>query len=255
MRRVHKIGITLLVLIVLATAVFMAQKFLGMGAGYASGTANAEAAPPVGMAALNQEPVKMQPWAQYAELTQRPLFNESRAPEADKNAATAAENAPAAVPALNVTLTGVILTEKLRMAIVTDPAKGSSQRVREGQPLEGEMAGWTLVELKPRMAVFEGAGAGRQELELTTDTKGAVSMVPAPTAMPGFGTAPTMQPTAYPPPAGGNYPAVQPGALPYPDPSLAPPNDEIRRRIEERRRQLREEAERMQQQNNNPAQP
>jgi general secretion pathway protein N len=187
--------------------------------------------------ALAGESVKLRPWADYGAILARPLFNESRAPEIEEVAPE--ENAAATQP-LDVKLTGVILTRGVQLALVTDPAKNETERVRVGQPLTGTRAGWTLIELKPRLAVFDGAGLGRQELELSVDTQGAVQAAPpppAPVAAPATPDAPAAPPGSVPPP---------PAQVPGPPVSA----EEIRRRIEERRRQLREEAQKMLQQNN-----
>jgi general secretion pathway protein N len=249
MTRAQQLSFVLMGFISIAVVTFVALK-LGMGAGYQLAPAD-QSPTNTQMGPLVVETNKIRPWSEYSEVLARPLFNESRAPELEKTEAPG-DNAPAALPALNVNLTGIILTKELRIAIVTDPAKGVTQRVKQGQPLEGELAGWTLIELKPRMAVFEGAGAERQELELTTDSKPGAIVPP----MPGFASGMPNLPTPYPQP-GQNMPSMhtQPlGAPPaFPDPSGGLPvnSEEIRRRIEERRRQLREEAEQMQQQNQN----
>jgi len=71
----------------------------------------------------------------------------------------------AAQQPLNVVLTSIIMTPTLRMAIVHDNASGKSLRVREGQPLEGGPAGWKLIAVSNKQAVFEGS-QGRQTLDL-----------------------------------------------------------------------------------------
>jgi general secretion pathway protein N len=209
---------------------------MGLGTGYslapADGEAAAEAPPP----ALAGEGARMRPWSDYGLVLARPLFNETRAPEIDESAV--AGEAPATQP-LTVALTGVILTRELQMALLTDPAKNETERVRVGQPLAGERAGWTLVELRPRAAVFEGAGLGRTELELTVDVQGAgAPPPPAPVAAP-----------AQPAPA-APQPGVADSAATVQAPGQPASAEEIRRRIEERRRQLREEAQKMLQQGN-----
>ena len=84
----------------------------------------------------------------------------------------------------------MILSQDLQLALVRDNTNGETARVRVGKPLEGAMAGWTLVELKPRLAVFDGAGLGRQELELTVDTKGTAPPPVAPPAAPAAAATP-----------------------------------------------------------------
>ena len=220
-------------------ALLAAGQGMGLGAGYSlapdAGEPTADAPAP----ALASEGARMRPWADYGQVLARPLFNESRAPEIEE---TSAEGEAPATQPLTVALTGVILTRDVQIALVTDPAKNETERVRVGQPLAGERAGWTLVELRPRAAVFEGAGLGRTELELAVDVQGAGAPPPAP---PAAAAAPAQ---AVPPPAGAQ-PAA-PGAAPVQAPGQPASAEEIRRRIEERRRQLREEAQKMLQQGN-----
>ena len=135
-----------------------------------------------------------------------------------------------------MTLTGIILTNGVKLAMVRDNASGKSVRLKTGMALPGDQSGWKLAEVRARSAVFEGAGQ-QQELKLQINDKGT----PAPPAL-----------VAVPPPQQQPNPA-QP-AQPQPavaagQPDFTPPPaanaDEIRRRIEERRKQLREEAQRM----------
>jgi len=214
---------------------------LRMGLGTQFALARDEGPPPtLALGQIRGEPPKLRAWVEYGELMARPLFNESRAPEAQPESGDAAADGTA--QPLNVQLTGVILSGSLQLALVRDTTNGETARVRLGQPLEGPMAGWKLVELKPRLAVFDGAGLGRQELELTVDTKGAA---PPPAAAP-----PAQAPAPGAPVAANAQPATAPVA-PAQAPGQPASADEIRRRIEERRRQLREEAQRMLDQNQN----
>ncbi len=215
----------------------------GWGGNYSLLEDDADGRQPQRFARIAGEPAKLGPWDQYAEMLSRPLFNESRQPE-EVATPTATEGEGTAKPLTETTLTGIILAGPVKIAMITNSANGETQRVKLGQPLEGDQSGWSLVELKPRSAVFEGAGAGRTELELTVDTKGAT---PAPPAVAQVaappGTAPPNQGAVPPPP-----PPPNPTAVPPPgQPASA---DEIRRRIEERRKQLREEAQRMLQEQN-----
>lgn len=227
-----------------ALAVLALAQQAGLGQGYR--LAEGEAAPAVPkFAAIEREAMKLPPWGEYGDIVARPVFNESRLPEAVPESGAEGETGEATTAPLNVTLTGVILMPNLKLAFVRDNATNTVQRVRVGNPLEGEQNGWKLVELQPRGAVFEGAGLGRQELELATDTTGAApSAAAGPAATPatpadGAAAADPNQPV----------PAQRPGE-PLPStgqPPSASDADAIRRRIEERRRQLREEAQRMMQ--------
>lgn len=227
----------------------------GLGRGYSLADLDSGDVPPPVEVSLTAEMPRMPAAATYADVLVRPLFNESRQPEALPDAGVTAT--PAASAPLNVSVSGIIITPDARIALVTNNANQQTERIRVGQPLGGDQSAWTLAELKPRAAVFDGGSLGRQEIELTTDTTGAapaVSFQPQQTD-PAAGAQPT-QGTA----------TVLPGALSLPTPAAvaeqqgvqaapvgAPSEEEIRKRIEERRRQLREEAQRiMQQQQSTP---
>jgi general secretion pathway protein N len=138
---------------------------------------------------------------------------------------------------LDAALTGVIVTETVKIAFVRDNKTNEVQRVKLGQPMEGEQSGWTLVSVEPRKAMFEGGGQ-QAELELSVDEKGAPP--PTPVLPAGPASMPPTQPV-------GDQPGSQP-PQPVAQAQGQPANaDEIRKRIEERRRQLREEAQRMMQ--------
>jgi general secretion pathway protein N len=126
---------------------------------------------------------------------------------------------------LDFILTGVLISPQVQLAVLQPSGGGDAQRVRVGNSPEGG-AGWRLVEVQPRRAIFEGAG-GQTALDLRT-----------------FGEAgsPTATAIARPPAA----PAVA-AAAPPPRPQAAAeePQDQearieaIRKRIEARRAQLR----------------
>ncbi|MBS7457773.1 hypothetical protein [Coralloluteibacterium stylophorae] len=96
-----------------------------------------------------------------AEIAARPLFSPDRRPQ----------DGPAeprdAAPPLDLVLTGVILTPRLRMAILSDRQDRKRVfRVPVGQPLEGA-PDWSLLELAPREAVLAGPeGESRLRLEV-----------------------------------------------------------------------------------------
>jgi general secretion pathway protein N len=223
-----------------ALALLAAAQGMGLGSGFSLEPAGAAAAGDTPSLALERDTARMRAWGDYAQVLARPLFNESRAPEVEE---TADAGEAAAAQPLTVNLTGVILTRGVQIALVTDPARNETERVKVGQPLTGERAGWTLVELKPRAAVFEGAGLGRQELELAVDVQGAAPAAPAPAPAPAAAAPPATTATAQ-------DPANPQPAAAAPAPGQPASADEIRRRIEERRRQLREEAQKMLQQGN-----
>lgn len=235
---------------VLAVVALLQQ--LGIGSGYSLLENERGKAPSARFAAIETEPYKLDPYASYGEILARPVFNESRAPEAQADGpATEGEATGTTAAPLNVTLTGVIIMPELKLAFVRDNAANTVQRVRLGNPLEGEQNGWKLVELKPRGAVFEGEGLGRQELELAVDTTGAPAPPPAViTQVPIAGIpSPPADPEAGAQPEAPVQPVVSSDAAARPAGNVTP--DAIRQRIEERRRQLREEAQRMMQEQQN----
>ncbi len=183
----------------------------------------------------------------YAVIGERPLFNSDRKPlppeDDGKEGEAGSESGPVADSPLDVALTSVILTPKLRIAIVTDNRSGKSVSLKVGDSLEGEQAGWRLQELQARKAVFVGSG-GTSEIDLRVfDGSGAQAPVQGVSA-------PEKVAPASPDEAAQ---AIQPAPA-IPGTNVAPPPAQgmtpeqraemIRRRIEERRRQMREEAER-----------
>lgn len=229
-------------------AVLAIAQQAGLGSGHRLLAQEAPAAVPR-FTGLERESEKLAPFSEYGDIVARPVFNETRLPEAVPDSAATGEDATAATQPLNVSLTGVILTPGVSIAFVRDNATNEVRRVKVGSPLEGEQSGWKLVELKARGAVFEGEGLGRQEVELVTDTRGAAPAAPPPQPQPEVAAA--ADPNA-PPPAPGATPTTpaQRAGLPPGEQTVLANADEIRRRIEERRKQLREEAQRMMQDQN-----
>jgi general secretion pathway protein N len=207
----------------------LAQRF-GLGAGHS--LPELSRGTPAAPLALKRDAFKLPSLSEYAVVMDKPIFNEDRKPTpVEVNPNDVKPSGEVVAQPLNATLTSIIITPDVKLAIVKDNTTGNSEVVRIGRPLPGEQNGWKLVEVSPRGATFEGQGLGRQALELTVNESAAVQRVEAPAA---DGSKPP-QPTPNPgqaAPADGDA-ASQARA------------EEIRRRIEERRRQLREEAERM----------
>jgi general secretion pathway protein N len=226
----------------------------GLGRGYTLASLDADDAPPPVEVSLTAEMPRMPAASTYGDILVRPLFNESRQPEALPDAGAIAAAQPTSP--LNVSLSGIILTPGAQIALVTHNANQQTERVKVGQPLAGDQSAWTLAELRPRAAVFDGGPLGRQELELATDTAGSppgVSVqIPSPQDAQAANAAAAAGATALPgalslPTAGQTDPQANP-----PPPAGTPSEEEIRKRIEERRRQLREEAQRIMQQQSTP---
>ena len=110
-------------------------------------------------------PDRIGPFAQYAEASARPVFTSDRrprsflatGPEGDAGAGMQSQT-------LDFILTGVLISPQLRMAFLQPTGGGASIRVREGTSPEGA-AGWQLVDVQPRRAVFTGNG-GESSLDL-----------------------------------------------------------------------------------------
>lgn len=216
----------------------------GMGGRIASGDAGAVDAQPLPQPVADANATTPAPYDAFAA---RPPFAQDRRPHPFSLPGSDGEGgARGDAAAFDYALTSVMITPRLRLAIVEPSAGGESVRVREGESAEG-LGGWRLIELRPRAAVFEGPG-GRRELELRVWAGG------------GDGAAPVAVP---PPPAAPAVPAPAPASRPMSaqdapivdtpsDPETAGPPaptqvqqqmDAIRRRIEARRAQLRREAE------------
>jgi general secretion pathway protein N len=178
------------------------------------------------------------PYAQYGEISARPLFATDRRPHAFSLVAPNAAGADTP-PDFDLVLTSVLITPQARLAIVQKPDGSEAWRVRVGDAPDSQPS-WHLVELQPRSAVFEGPG-GRKELTLRVfDGKGG----PTPDAS----AAPL--PTVAPPSAGSPMPVPVPKAAPpaappstdaatLPDPAQI---EQIRQRIEARRAEMRRRA-------------
>lgn len=191
--------------------------------------------------------------ARYSELTARPPFYESRQPQPFY----ATGEGDAQAPAFDYVLTSVLITPSLRMAILQPSQGGEGVRIKQGEAASGAPQ-WTLVDLQPRSAVFEGP-EGRRTLDLRVfDGSGgqAPTMVGsvAPVAPPVAGPQPPARSTggaAPAQPAAGNGAAVP---MPVPTPVGQPPPqaeapamsteeqmEAIRKRIEARRAQMRQQ--------------
>ncbi len=208
-----------------------AAQMLGLGDGYRLLPATQRGVEASALSALDRSVFKLPSWGDYAGVLAHPVFNETREPT-PVDAVVVEDGAggePTAQP-INVTLTSILITPKVQIAIVRDNNTGLSSVVKVGSALEGEQSGWKLVEVRPRGAVFEGQGLGRQDLELDVNTAAAAAGSPLPPGMAAPGPAP---------------PPVASAAEQAPDANNQVRAEEIRKRIEERRKQLREEAERM----------
>jgi len=212
-----------------------------MGAGRGYGWLPETEAPPVtGVGHIDTDAVVMPPDSEFAEVRQRPIFNEDRKPTpiVDDPPPVTTQVAP-----LNITLTGVVLTPEIKLAMVRDNAKNEAVSLRIGMPLPGEQQGWTLAEIRARSVVFKNPQDETSEVELEVAPGLTVPPSAKPTA-PAAANAAAPVPPPVPPPGGA--PTTVPG-----QPPGQPPADraaELQHRIEERRREMREQAEKLRQQ-------
>ncbi|HEV2540869.1 MAG TPA: hypothetical protein VGU03_14345 [Frateuria sp.] len=140
---------------VLLLGVLFLALLAGIGRGVHWAPPRASAPLPAQHAATLPPPV---PLEHYAPVWQQPLFDPGRKPVA--HAASGGGQLG------DMQLTGIIVTPTLRMALLHNKREGENGqelRVREGTRLPD--GSWTLVEVRPRSAVFDSA-SGRVELQL-----------------------------------------------------------------------------------------
>jgi len=207
---------------------------IGFGRGYRWLPVDDDAVTRLGAGGIDNTPFKLPPEADFAQTDVRPLFNEDRKPTPDTPTEAVAPVMPA-VP-LNVSLTGVILTPQLHMAMIHNNTKNDSVALKEGMPLPGDMGGWTLTRVKARSAIFKETAGDEVEVELST----AVA-----SPKPGAAGA-SAKPGAHPGARAGN---VAPAPA---NPDKTNQAEELQHRIEERRKQMRDETERLKQQQKPP---
>lgn len=197
--------------------------------------------PPIPTVSLTRSQSRLGPIANYLEVGERPLMTADRRP-----APVLAIDGQAGSADLDVTLTSVLITSRLQLAILTSNKDAMSYRVRVGETVQG--SNWRLVQLEPRRAVIEGP-SGQRVLDLRVfDGKGGEAPTPIAAA--------TDSGAARQNNGNGGQGAQSPSSVP-PSPSQAandataqsPPQvvqdeqvEAIRRRIEARRAQMRAEA-------------
>ena len=199
--------------------------------------------PPLPKVALAPLRSRLGSLGDYAEVGARPLMNDTRQPSAVTLSATGGGTAD-----LDVTLSSVLITSNLKMALLTDNKDSSSKRVKLGDVVEG--SNWRLVSLEPRQAVLEGPG-GQKVLPLRVydgasgeaPTAVAAADAAQPQPAPGANPPPRSPP---PPPVAQNAPPPTAATVSRPDPNQMTQEQQveaIRARIEARRAQMRAEAE------------
>jgi general secretion pathway protein N len=218
-------------------ALIVILQYAGFGRGFRWATDDAPSEAHGALGDIDKQPLKMPPASAFAAVEAHPLFNEDRQPTpVDPNAGSEAVPPPSP---LNVALTGVILDEQnqVRVAMLQDKTRNQAVALKVGMPLEGDQSSWTLVEVKPRGAVFRNAANETAEVELETAVMAQQGGAPRSGANnTGKG------------PAGGrpnNNMPPRPGGAARPDAKPVDASNDLARRIEERRKQMREDAERL----------
>lgn len=171
-------------------------------------------------------PDRIGPLAQYADAASRPLFTQDRRPRSFMATGPEGDNV-AMSQSLDFILTGVLISPQVQLAVLQPSGGGDAQRVRVGSSPEGG-AGWRLIEVQPRRAIFEGAG-GQSALDLRTFGEAggpAATAVARPQATPAVAAA--VAPPPPPPPQAAEEPQDQEARI-----------EAIRKRIEARRAQMR----------------
>ena len=198
-------------------------QYAGVGRGYRWAPDDPDSAPTLPGGSVDEKPLKLPPSSAFAEVDAHPLFNEDRAPT-PVSAEGEDEGAPQSP--LNITLTGIVSTPTVKIAMVQDKARNQSVALKVGMPLEGEQASWTLIEVKPRSVVFRSAANERSEIELET----SVVQPPKPAA-------------ARPTRTAANTNNNNPRATTKGGAGDKRESGDLAKRIEDRRRQMREDAE------------
>ena len=173
------------------------------------------------------------PLEQYAEIINRPVFNENRQPviggeilDGEDEELAGAED----VEAPDVELAGVVITPDLRVATLRVKGEEASLLALEGQPLEGDFGSWRVSRVEPRSAVLESASGDQVRLELQIHD----AIIDEP-----------------PKPRPASSPVSQETSEQAQDDAPMSRAEEIRQRIAERREELR----RQQEEGNEPTEP
>jgi general secretion pathway protein N len=199
-------------------------QYAGFGRGYRWAPDDPDSAPTLPGGSVDEKPLKLPPSSAFAEVDAHPLFNEDREPTPAGAEGEGESDAP--LSPLNITLTGIVSTSSVKIAMVQDKARNQSVALKVGMPLEGDQASWTLVEVKPRSVVFRSAANERTEVELET----SVAQPARPSNVRPTRTAANTNNNA----ARGNARS---------NTGDQRDSGDLAKRIEERRRQMREDAE------------
>lgn len=194
-----------------------------------------------------QTPERLGPLAQYSEIAARPLLSQSRKPQPFFIQGQESGERP---QTFDFILTSVLITPRLRMAILQPTQGGEGARLKIGDSPASAQA-WRVAEIHPRSVVIQGPEGPRTlELRVFDGLSGQppsvspASPASAPPVQPPPATSAVMATPSRPspaPPAGANPPPA-PGSQPQAETPLTTEQqmEAIRQRIEARRAQLRQ---------------
>ncbi len=120
---------------------------------------------------------------QYAVITERPVFNNTRLPviEPDLDDDPEEDLPEEDGDAPDVQLTGIVITPSIRMATLRQKnKKGGQQRslvAFEGRPLEGDFGSWKLSRIDLREVTLSSGGG--EEIQLKLEVHGVAIAAPA----------------------------------------------------------------------------
>ncbi len=160
--------------------------------------------------------------ASFADIDAHPIFSASRTPIAS-HVDTAHGGTSSALPT-DVSLIGVIIEGKTRMALL----KAASEPFARSVPQGGQIGGWTVMEVDPDRIVLS-SGATKQEILLAANRAADSSGL---SVNPGAGTGPNIGPNVAPTPnstvapgAGTSVPPMTPPNSPPASSSKPPPDN------------------------------
>lgn len=102
----------------------------------------------------------------FAEITERPVFNESRLPVLELDDEDVEEELAEDVEAPEMELAGIIITPTLRMATLRAKDNPNSLVAFEGRPLEGNFGSWQISRIEPREVTLTSGDGEEMQLQL-----------------------------------------------------------------------------------------
>ena len=108
------------------------------------------------------------PLQEYAEILERPVFNDDRRPAPILELGEGEEELPPDedIGAPDVELAGVVITPTLKMATLKSKDQQFSLVAFEGEPLEGDFGSWHVSRIEERLVTLASAEGEEMQLEL-----------------------------------------------------------------------------------------